>query len=135
MELREQCRTLANKACEIEDSAARASAGERNRAANCLSGEYPSGGTSIAHLEYAYCPGGVTVVRTFCTTGENEALKGSVHALGGILAATMAAYNIAAWCYRREAHLGVNAVVYTLAVLWELKQTVHHLERCDRLAA
>jgi hypothetical protein len=50
MELREQCRTLANKACAIEDSAARASAGERNRAANCLSGEYPSGGTSIAHL-------------------------------------------------------------------------------------
>jgi len=37
----------------------------------------------------------------------------------------------AAWCYRRETHLGVNSVVYTLATLWEVKQTVHHLERCD----
>ena len=43
----------------------------------------------------------------------------------------MAAYNIAAWCYRRETHLGVNAVVYTLATLWEVKQTTHHLERCE----
>jgi hypothetical protein len=68
------------------------------------------------------------VVRTFCTSGESEALKGAVHALGGVVAATMAAYNIAAWCYRRERHLGINAVVYTLAVMWELKQTVHHLE-------
>ena len=40
-------------------------------------------------------------------------------ALGGVLAAAMAAYNIAAWCYRRETHLGINAVVYTLAVIWE----------------
>jgi len=71
------------------------------------------------------------MVRTFCKSGESEALKGAVHALGGILAATMAAYNVAAWCYRRETHLGVNSVVYTLATLWEVKQTVHHLERCD----
>jgi hypothetical protein len=71
------------------------------------------------------------MVQTFCKSGENEALKGAVHALGGILAATMAAYNIAAWCYRRERHLGINSVVYTLAVLWEMKQTVHHLERCE----
>jgi len=71
------------------------------------------------------------MVQTFCKSGENEALKGAVHALGGILAATMAAYNIAAWCYRRETHLGINSVVYTLAVLWEMKQTVHHLERCE----
>jgi len=71
------------------------------------------------------------MVQTFCKSGENEALKGAVHALGGILAATMAAYNIAAWCYRREQQLGINSVVYTLAVLWEMKQTVHHLERCE----
>ncbi len=48
------------------------------------------------------------MVRTFCRSGENEAVKGAFHALGGILAAAMAAYNIAAWCYRRETHLGVN---------------------------
>jgi hypothetical protein len=69
------------------------------------------------------------MVRTFCASGENEAVKGAVHALGGVLAATMAAYNIAAWCYRREAHLGLNVVVYTVATLWEIKQTVHHFER------
>ena len=73
------------------------------------------------------------MVRTFCKSGENEALKGAVHAAGGVLAGVMAAYNIAAWCYRRELHLGINAVVYSLAVLWEVKQTAHHLERCDIL--
>ena len=71
------------------------------------------------------------MTRAFCKSGENEPIKGAVHALGGVLAATMAVYNIAAWCYRREAHLGVNSVVYTLATLWEIKQTVHHLERCE----
>lgn len=71
------------------------------------------------------------MVKTFCTSGENEALKGAVHALGGVLAASMAAYNIAAWYYRRETHLGVNAIVYSLAIIWEIKQTVHHLERCE----
>ena len=71
------------------------------------------------------------MTRAFCKSGEREAIKGAVHALGGVLAATMAAYNIAAWYYRREQHLGVNAVVYTLATLWEIKQTVHHMERCE----
>ena len=71
------------------------------------------------------------MVRTFCTSGESEVVKGAVHALGGVLAATMAVYNIAAWCYRRESHLGLNSIVYTLAVMWEIKQTAHHLEKCD----
>ena len=62
------------------------------------------------------------MVKTFCKSGESEALKGAVHALGGVLAASMAAYNIAAWCYRRETHLGINAIVYTLAIVWEVKQ-------------
>ena len=71
------------------------------------------------------------MVRTFCKSGENEAFKGAVHGAGGVLAAAMAAYNIAAWCYRRELHLGINAIVYTLATVWEAKQTAHHLQRCD----
>jgi hypothetical protein len=71
------------------------------------------------------------MVRTFCTRGESEVVKGAVHAAGGALAALMAGYNIAAWCYRRERHLGINAIVYTVAILWEVKQTAHHLERCD----
>jgi hypothetical protein len=72
-----------------------------------------------------------SMVKTFCSSGESEAVKGAVHALGGVLAASMAAYNIAAWCYRRETHLGINAIVYSLAIVWEAKQTVHHLERCE----
>ena len=71
------------------------------------------------------------MVETFCKSGESEALKGAFHALGGILAASMAAYNIAAFCYRRQRHLCINSIVYTLAVVWEIKQTVHHLERCE----
>src|SRR5262245_1108076 len=70
------------------------------------------------------------MVRTFCSTGEKEILKGAFHGAGGMLAALMAAYNIVAWCYRRERHLGVNAIVYTAATLWEVKQTTHHFERC-----
>jgi len=75
------------------------------------------------------------MVRTFCKSGENEAIKGAVHALGGVLAASMAAYNIAAWCFRREQHLCINSIVYSLAVVWEIKQTVHHLERCEAATA
>jgi hypothetical protein len=71
------------------------------------------------------------MVRTFCTSGEREGVKGAVHAAGGTLAAVMAVYNIAAWCYRRERHLGINAIVYTAAILWEIKQTSRHLERLD----
>ncbi len=66
------------------------------------------------------------MVRRFCATGEQEAFKGAVHGAACVLAAAMAAYNIAAWCFRRERHLGINAVVYTLATAWEVKQTLHH---------
>ena len=67
------------------------------------------------------------MTRAFCTRGEGEVVKGSVHAAGVALSAVMAAYNIAAWFYRREQHLGVNAIVYSLAVMWEIKQTSHHV--------
>ena len=69
------------------------------------------------------------MVQALCTAGNHEALKCSVHGAAGILAALMAAYNIAACCYRRDLHLRVNAVVYALAVGWEVKQTLHHLRR------
>ena len=70
------------------------------------------------------------MVETFCASGESEALKGGVHGAACVIAATMAAYNIAAWHFRHEPHLGANAVVYTLATAWEVKQTLHHLRRC-----
>jgi hypothetical protein len=68
-------------------------------------------------------------VQKFCCSGEQEVVKGGVHGAACFIAAVMAAYNIAAWCFRRERHLGTNAVVYTLAVGWEAKQTLHHLRR------
>ena len=78
------------------------------------------------------------MVQALCTTGNHEGLKCSVHGAAGALAALMAAYNIAACCYRRDLHLRINAVVYTLAVAWELKHTFHHLQRAstaDRIEA
>jgi hypothetical protein len=62
-------------------------------------------------------------------------MKGSVHGLACVVAATMAAYNAAAWHYRREGHLGTNAIVYTVAILWEMKQTLRHWNRCERAPA
>lgn len=71
------------------------------------------------------------MVRTMCTSGNHEALKCGVHAAALSLAAVMAAYNIAACCYRRDRHLRVNAALYTLAIAWEIKQTLHHFGRAD----
>jgi hypothetical protein len=68
-------------------------------------------------------------VQSFCTSGEQEEVKGAVHALACMVAVAMAAYNIAAWNYRHQRHLAINAVVYSLAVGWEVKQTLHHLRR------
>jgi hypothetical protein len=68
------------------------------------------------------------MVRTLCTTGNHEALKCTVHGASGIIAGLMAAYNIAACCFRRDRHLRVNAFVYSLLVAYELKQTLHHLD-------
>lgn len=69
-------------------------------------------------------------VHQFCCSGNQEEVKGAVHGAACLIAAVMASYNIAAWCFRRERHLGTNALVYTLAVGWEVKQTMHHLRRC-----
>jgi hypothetical protein len=74
------------------------------------------------------------MVRRFCASGNNEGVKCAVHAAAGLIVGACAAYNIAASCYRRDRHLRINAVVYTLAVAWELKQTLHHLNAlgdCD----
>ena len=67
------------------------------------------------------------MVQRLCTSGNHEPLKCSVHGAATVLAALMAAYNIAACGYRRDLHLRINAVIYTLAVAWEVKQTLHHL--------
>lgn len=68
------------------------------------------------------------MVQRLCTSGEHEVLKCGVHGVAGMIAGLMAAYNIAACCFRRDRHLKVNAVVYTLLVAYELKHTLHHLK-------
>lgn len=67
------------------------------------------------------------MVKALCTSGNNEVLKAGVHGAAGVIAAVMASYNFAAWCFRREGHLRNNAIVYSLAVAFELKQTLHHV--------
>ena len=71
------------------------------------------------------------MVQALCTSGNHEGLKCGVHGAAGAIAALMAAYNIAAFCLRRERHLRVNSVVYTLAVAWEVKQTLRHLRHAS----
>jgi hypothetical protein len=73
------------------------------------------------------------MVKAFCASGNHESVKGGVHGAVGALVAVCAIYNVTAWWFRRERHLRVNAIVYTLATAWELKQTLHHvtaLRRC-----
>ena len=67
------------------------------------------------------------MVQKFCASGNHEGVKCAVHAAAGLIVGVCAAYNIAASCFRRDRHLRINAVVYSLAVAWELKQTLHHL--------
>ncbi len=74
------------------------------------------------------------MVERLCTSGNNEALKCSVHAASGFMAGLMAAYNLAACCYRNDRHLRVNVVVYSLLVAYELKHTVHHFSLINSAA-
>ena len=68
-------------------------------------------------------------VQTFCRSGEQEEVKGAIHAVTGLLALAMATYNATAWGYRREPRLGANAIIYGAVALFEVKQTLHHLQR------
>ena len=68
-------------------------------------------------------------MQDFCQSGRHEGLKGGVHGVAALMSAVMATYNATAYFYRRDPHLRVNAIAYTLAALWEVKQTVHHLRR------
>lgn len=74
------------------------------------------------------------MVQRLCTSGNHEVLKCTVHGAATVIAGLMAAYNIAACCFRTDRHLRVNAFVYTLAVGYELKQTLHHLEYINSAA-
>jgi len=58
--------------------------------------------------------------------GSCERFKAGVHAAACGLAAVMWLYNSAAWLRRREEHLGINAVIYGLATIWEVEHIAHH---------
>lgn len=75
------------------------------------------------------------MVRAFCTSGNHEEVKCGVHAAAGLLVGVCAVYNITASCFRRDRHLRVNALVYALALAYEVKQTLHHLDAIARGAA
>ena len=75
------------------------------------------------------------MVQTLCTSGEHEVLKASVHGTAGVIAGLMAAYNIAACCFRNDRHLRVNSLVYTLLVIYELKHTMHHMKLASSACA
>ena len=75
------------------------------------------------------------MVRSFCTSGNHEEVKCAVHAAAAVLVATCAVYNTTAWWFRRDRHLRINGIVYSLAVIWELKQTLHHVEAIQRRCA
>jgi hypothetical protein len=67
------------------------------------------------------------MVRSFCASGNHEGVKCGVHAAAAFVGALCAVYNTTACFYRRDRHLRLNAIVYMLAVAFELKQTLHHL--------
>jgi hypothetical protein len=64
--------------------------------------------------------------------GSCEPLKAGVHATALGLSAVMGLYNAAAWLTRREMHLAVNAVLYTMLTAWEQQHVAHHLAELRR---
>jgi hypothetical protein len=69
---------------------------------------------------------------TVLQCGECEPLKAGVHASALALAAVMGLYNAAAWVSRRDPHLAVNALLYTLLAAWEQKHVTHHVRLLKR---
>ena len=61
--------------------------------------------------------------------GECEPLKAGVHGAAFGLFALMGLYNAAAWLSRRERHLAMNAVLYSVLTLWEQHHVTHHIAR------
>jgi hypothetical protein len=64
--------------------------------------------------------------------GNCEPIKLSVHAGALGLAVLCGAYNAAAWLSRRERHLAVNTVLYTVLSIWEQQHVAHHLAELRR---
>ena len=74
------------------------------------------------------------MVQDFCRSGHHEGIKGCVHGAAALISVAMATYNATAYFYRRDSHLRWNAILYTLAACWEVKQTAHHVTKAARSA-
>lgn len=68
-------------------------------------------------------------------SGSCEPFKAGVHGAALGLAVVMGLYNTAAWIHRRERHLWINAMVYSLAFEFERRHVAHHIEACRKLNA
>jgi hypothetical protein len=67
--------------------------------------------------------------RDFCQSETSNGLKGAVHVGMLVGSAACCIYNFAAWCYRGQAHNGVNAVVYFGLTCLEVAHVQHHTQR------
>jgi hypothetical protein len=74
-----------------------------------------------------------TMRLTVLQCGECETLKAGVHASALVLSAVMGLYNAAAWISRRDKHLAMNAVLYTVLAAWEQKHVAHHVKLLKRV--
>ena len=74
-----------------------------------------------------------TMPLTVLQCGECEPLKAGVHASAFALSAVMGLYNAAAWLSRRDTHLAVNAVLYTMLAAWEHHHVAHHVRAMRRV--
>ena len=66
--------------------------------------------------------------------GSCEPFKAGIHGAALVLAVVMGAYNAAAWLHRRERHLWINAVVYSLLAEFERHHVAHHIAACRKVA-
>lgn len=66
--------------------------------------------------------------RAFCQPGTAEAAKLAVHGLMLLGAGVCAAYNVAAFLYRRETHNAVNGMLYGALVILEVQHVRHHAD-------
>ena len=66
-------------------------------------------------------------IEEFVSRGHAEPVKGAIHGVATVVCGLMFAYNTAAWLFRREPHLAVNALVYGTAILYEGVQTQRHV--------
>ena len=81
----------------------------------------PDSGMAVAKF------GHMTMDLEVLKCGNCEELKAGVHAAALGLFVVMGVYNLAAWLSRREAHLAINAVLYTALTAWEQQHVTHHL--------